>query len=75
MRESLERRVLELEDEARAGQKMLADLDAQRLEVRQTLLRISGALQVLGELLDAESDPASGIETPDPGAALDQPAA
>jgi len=75
MRDSLERRIRELEDESRAGQKMLADLDAQRLEVQQTLLRISGALQILGELLDAESDPASGTENPDPVAAFNQPAA
>lgn len=39
-----------LEEEYRKGRQMLADLDQRRAEVRDTLLRISGAIQVLKEL-------------------------
>jgi hypothetical protein len=33
-----------------AGQKMLADLDARRASVSQTMFRIEGAIQALNEL-------------------------
>lgn len=39
-----------LEEEFRKGQKMLAELDERRNQIRDTLLRISGAIQVLQEL-------------------------
>lgn len=39
-----------LEEEYRKGRQMLADLDERRAEIRDTLLRISGAIQVLKEL-------------------------
>lgn len=39
-----------LEEEYRKGRQMLADLDERRVEIRDTLLRISGAIQVLKEL-------------------------
>lgn len=51
MREQAERRVNELKAELRKGQQVLADLEAKQAELRQTLLRISGAIQVLEELL------------------------
>jgi hypothetical protein len=51
MRDQLEQRVTELREEQEKGQRMLADLDARRAELQQTLLRISGAIQVLQELL------------------------
>ncbi len=54
MREQLERRIAELQTEFDAGQKMLADLEQKRDSLQQTLLRISGAIQVLDELLAAE---------------------
>ncbi len=56
MREQLEKRTTELEAEYRAGQQMLAELDAKRTDLQQTLLRISGAIQVLKELLEADRD-------------------
>lgn len=55
MREQLEKRLDKLKAEYDQGEKMLSDLDARREQVRQTLLRISGALQVLEELLKEES--------------------
>jgi hypothetical protein len=39
------------------GQRHLNLLDQQREQMRSALLRISGAIQVLEELLDAESSP------------------
>jgi len=51
VREQLERRVAELEAEQRSGQELLAELDDRRADLQQTLLRISGAIQVLTELL------------------------
>lgn len=54
MREQLERRVSELKEERQKGQQMLAELEGREAELRQTLLRISGAIQVLEELLAAE---------------------
>jgi prefoldin subunit 5 len=51
MREQLEQRVSELRAEHQKGQQMLAELESQQAELRQTLLRISGAIQVLEELL------------------------
>jgi hypothetical protein len=51
MREQLEQRVRELKAEQHKGQQMLAELEAREAELRQTLLRISGAIQVLEEML------------------------
>jgi uncharacterized coiled-coil protein SlyX len=51
MRDQLQKRVAELTAEYATGQQMLADLDAKRADLQQTLLRISGAVQVLTELL------------------------
>lgn len=47
----------ELEVEYRKGEQMLAELDGKRAEIRDTLLRISGAIQVLRELAGGESQP------------------
>jgi hypothetical protein len=51
MREQLEQRLQSLKAEFDAGQKMLAELETKQNTVRQTLLRISGAVQVLEEEL------------------------
>ena len=40
-----------------AGEHMLADLDARRATLRVTLLRISGAIQVLDEALHSAAVP------------------
>ena len=61
MRERLDQRLKELKAEFEAGQKMLAELEAKEASVRQTMLRISGAIQVLEELLaGAASEGADG---------------
>ncbi|MCU1221075.1 MAG: hypothetical protein JWM08_1235 [Candidatus Angelobacter sp.] len=46
-----------LEEEYRKGQKMLAELDERRCQIRDTLLRISGAIQVLRELGARQDNP------------------
>ncbi len=56
MQEQLEKRLTELEAEYRAGQAMLAELEAKRADLEQTLLRISGAIQVLKEILAGDRD-------------------
>jgi ABC-type Fe3+-hydroxamate transport system substrate-binding protein len=56
MQEQLQRRVGELKAEQEKGQQVLAELEAQQAELRQTLLRISGAIQVLEELLADAAD-------------------
>jgi hypothetical protein len=59
MREQLAARLQELQAEFASGQKMLADLEAKQVELRNTLLRISGAIQVLEEELAKATQPAS----------------
>ncbi|MCL2875439.1 MAG: hypothetical protein FWF12_03915 [Betaproteobacteria bacterium] len=51
MRERLEERLNKLRSEFESGQKMLADFDTKTSNLRETLLRISGAIQVLEEEL------------------------
>lgn len=58
MKEQLEKRLAELKAEFEAGQKMLADLDTKRKEIEATMLRISGAIQVIEEML-AQEQPAA----------------
>lgn len=55
MKEQLQQRLRQLKQEFEAGQKMLAELEAKQNNLQQTLLRISGAIQVLEELLNEES--------------------
>ena len=68
MRERLEKRLESLRAEFAAGQKMLAELEAKRKDVQSSLLRISGAIQVLEEEL---SEGASADGDTEQGAAGD----
>jgi hypothetical protein len=47
----MEKRLAELREQLEIGQQQLTVLDHQRAELRDTLLRIGGAVQVLEELL------------------------
>jgi hypothetical protein len=47
----LAQRLETLRQEFTKGQQQLASVEARRTEIRETLLRISGAIQVLEELL------------------------
>jgi hypothetical protein len=51
MREQIERRLEELRHEYEAGTKLLSELETKEANVRATLTRISGAIQVLEEEL------------------------
>jgi prefoldin subunit 5 len=64
MHTQLTTRLAQLRAEYEAGQKMLAELDAQRQELRETMLRISGAIQVLEELAQA-AEPAEAAVAQD----------
>jgi len=59
MREQVEERLNTLRDEFKAGQEIQADLESRLASVRHTLVRISGAMQVLEELLNTNADVAA----------------
>lgn len=56
MREQLEKRLVDLKQEYESGQKMMTELETKQNNLRDTLLRISGAIQILEEEL-SESKP------------------
>ncbi len=49
MKEQLEKRLAELKAEFASGQRVMADLQEKQASLRETLLRISGAIQILEE--------------------------
>jgi len=51
MKERLEQRLQALKAEFEAGQKLLAEYETKQASLRETLLRISGAIQVIEEEL------------------------
>jgi predicted nuclease with TOPRIM domain len=51
MREQLQARIETLRREFEVGQTRLQELERQQVHLRETLLRISGAIQVLEEML------------------------
>ena len=55
MKDQMERRLNHLKAEYDAGKKVIAELESKQANLRDTLLRISGAIQVLEETL-AEFD-------------------
>jgi len=54
VKQQLEQRLKELRSKFESGQKALADLEHRQAELRNTLLRINGAIQVLEEELARE---------------------
>jgi predicted nuclease with TOPRIM domain len=62
MKEQLQQRLQSLKTEYEAGQKALADLEVKQAHVRDMVLRISGAIQVLEEVLTSENDESNGAE-------------
>lgn len=57
MKQQLEQRLKELRTEFESGQKALAEIENKQANLRNTLLRISGAIQVLEEELTKQSKP------------------
>lgn len=62
-RATIETRLADLRREFEAGQKLLRELEGKQMEVRDTMLRIGGAMQVLEELLAADSRPQDPAES------------
>ena len=65
MRKQIEERLSALQTEFKSGQEILNDLEQKQLDVRNTLIRISGAIQVLEELLSKESSPLINSSAPE----------
>lgn len=56
MKKQLEKRLQELLNEYKSGQKLLSEMDTKRENLQNSLLRISGAIQVLEEELAKHED-------------------
>ena len=56
MKEQVEARIQELKNEFEEGNKVLEELDMKRTSLGQTILRISGAIQALEELMPQENE-------------------
>jgi predicted nuclease with TOPRIM domain len=65
MREQIQARLEELKREFETGQARLHELETQEAQLRQTMLRISGAIQVLEEAL-AQAPPPDDATAPGP---------
>jgi chromosome segregation ATPase len=57
MMDKLEERLRELRSELESGRTLLDEIETKKANLQQTLLRISGAIQGLEELLAAETEP------------------
>ncbi len=63
-------RLTQLKTEFESGQTMLAELETKQAQLRETLLRISGAIQVLEELLAQPDEPLSSENGSSPHEAI-----
>ncbi|HEV8483522.1 MAG TPA: hypothetical protein VGV87_08245 [Blastocatellia bacterium] len=63
MQEELQRKLDELKKEFEVGQNRLRELETEQAYVRETMLRISGAIQVLQELIDGPKQEQAGDRT------------
>ena len=63
MTEQIKNRIESLRAEYRTGQEMLAELEGRQAGLKMTLTRISGAIQVLEELLQENTPAAETTET------------
>jgi predicted nuclease with TOPRIM domain len=57
MKQQLQQRLQVLKAEFEAGQKVMAELEAKQAHIRDTMLRIQGAIQVLEEELAQVEEP------------------
>ena len=64
MKQKLEERLQELRNELESGRKLLDEIETKKVNLQQTLLRISGAIQVLEEMLASEAAPDAGAKAP-----------
>ena len=56
MKEKLEKRLAKLKAEFESGKKVMAEYEAKQADLRDTLLRISGAIQILEEEIPKENE-------------------
>ncbi len=70
VREQAQSRMRELQREYDRGEQQLRELVQQEAALRETLLRISGALQVLRELITAENAENQEAAGPEPAPAV-----
>jgi prefoldin subunit 5 len=66
MQEIINNRLEALRKELEAGQSQLQDLERQQAYVRDMVLRISGAIQILEEVLKAADKEGSAAANPPP---------
>lgn len=57
MKEQLSKRLEELKEEFESGQKVMSELEIKQKNLKETMLRISGAIQVLEEELQKAQKP------------------
>jgi hypothetical protein len=57
MKEQLETKIKGLKEQLESGQKIMEELEVKRTNLMYTLLRISGAIQALEELVPKEEEP------------------
>jgi uncharacterized coiled-coil protein SlyX len=62
MEDRMQERLAELRRELAQGEQLLAELSTREVELRTSMLRIAGAIQVLDELLAADGSP--GADAP-----------
>lgn len=55
MKDKVEERLRELRNELESGRALLEEIETKKVNLQSTLLRISGAIQVLEELLANET--------------------
>jgi hypothetical protein len=63
MKTKVEERLQELRNELDSGRALLDEMETKKANLQSTLLRISGAIQVLEELLASEKESDAGIKT------------
>jgi prefoldin subunit 5 len=68
MREQMRKRLEELQSELTAGSQRLQELEREQAQLHEVMLRISGAKQVLQELLAGDADGAATVPTDGNGA-------
>jgi hypothetical protein len=67
MREQIQIRLEELKKEFEIGQTQLQEAERRQAMLRETLLRISGAIQILEETLAGSKERQEGLSAPDGG--------
>lgn len=60
MKEPLESRLAQLKSELQLGQTRLDELESEAADLRQTLLRIAGTIQVLEKMRDEQTGADTG---------------